>query len=90
MADSTYEIEYKKSVEKDLRKLPASQFKAVVAKIQNLATEPHPNGSVKLRGASNLFRIRHTDYRIIYQVIDNRLIVLIVKVGHRREVYREF
>ncbi|HEU5187575.1 MAG TPA: type II toxin-antitoxin system RelE/ParE family toxin [Candidatus Saccharimonadales bacterium] len=89
MADSTYEIEYKKSVEKDLRKLPASQLKAIVAKIQNLATEPHPNGSVKLHEASNLFRIRHTDYRVVYQVINNRLIVLIVKVGHRREVYRE-
>lgn len=85
-----YTIEYKKSVEKELRKLPANQLESVVTKIQGLATSPHPTGSVKLRGSSDLFRIRHADYRIVYQIIDTRLIVLIVKVGHRREVYREF
>lgn len=84
-----YKIEYKRSVEKDLRKLPAPQLKAIVFKIQSLAIEPHPSGSVKLRGSSDFFRVRHADYRIVYQVIDARLIVLIVKVGHRREVYRE-
>ena len=85
-----YKIEYKKSVEKDLRKLPAAQFKSIVAKIQALAIDPHPSGSVKLRGSSELFRVRHADYRIVYQVIDDYLIALIIKIGHRREVYRGF
>lgn len=85
-----YNIEYKKSVEKDLRKLSAFQLKGIVAKIQALAIDPHPSGSVKLRGSADLFRIRYTDYRIVYKVVDDRLVVLIVKVGHRREVYREF
>ena len=83
-----YAVEYKKSVEKELRKLPSAQLKGIVAKISALATNPHPEGSVKLRGRSDLFRIRHADYRIIYQVQDKKLIVLVVKVGHRREVYR--
>ena len=90
MANTTYTIEYKKSVEKELRKLPSTQLKAIVAKIHALAINPHPEGSVKLRGSSDLFRIRHTDYRIIYQVQDHKLMLLVVKVGHRREVYGEF
>lgn len=90
MAADAYKIQYKKSVEKDLRKLPTIQLKNIVAKISALAADPHPAGSVKLRGSSDLFRIRHADYRIIYQVLDGKLIVLVVKVGHRREVYRDF
>jgi mRNA interferase RelE/StbE len=84
-----YEIRCKKSVEKDLRKLPSAQLKSIVTKIYELAINPPPNGSVKLRGSSDFFRIRHTDYRIIYQVYDGELIVLVVKVGHRREIYRD-
>ena len=90
MASTTYTIEYKKSVEKELRKLPSTQLKSIVAKIGALAHNPHPEGSVKLRGSSDLFRIRHADYRVIYQIQDKKLILLVIKVGHRREVYREF
>jgi mRNA interferase RelE/StbE len=90
MANITYTIEYKKSVEKELRKLPPTQLKSIVAKILALATNPRPEGSVKLRGSSDLFRIRNADYRVIYQVQDKKLILLVIKVGHRREVYREF
>lgn len=90
MPGTPYTIEYKKSVEKELRKLPLTQLKGVVAKIQALADNPHPDGSVKLRGSSDLFRARHADYRIIYQVQNEQLVVLVVKVGHRREIYRDF
>lgn len=89
MTDTSYSIEYKKSVEKELRKLPSTQLKNIITKISALARNPRPTGSVKLRGASNLFRIRFADYRIIYQVHDDKLIVLVVKVGHRREIYRD-
>jgi len=90
MADIAYSIEYKKSVEKELRKLSSTQLKGIVVKIRALATNPRPEGSVKLRGSSDLFRIRHTDYRVIYQIQNEKLIILVVKVGHRPEVYREF
>jgi len=89
MSSNEYKIQYKKSVEKDLRKLPSTQLKSVVAKIRALAIDPHPNGSVKLHSSSDLFRIRHTDYRIIYQVHDDKLVILVVKIGHRREIYRD-
>ena len=90
MPTEKYTIRYKKSVEKDLRKLPVAHVKSVVAKIIALVTDPYPNGSVKLRGSVDLFRIRHADYRIIYRVQDEDLIIFVVKVGHRREVYRDF
>jgi mRNA interferase RelE/StbE len=89
MAGSPYAIEYKKSVEKELRKIPSTQLKSVITKIRALAINPRPVGSVRLRGSSDLFRIRHTDYRIIYQLHDEKLVVLVVKIGHRREVYRD-
>ena len=90
MLSDEYNIQYKRSVEKDLRKLPPPQLKGIVAKIRALSVDPHPNGSVKLRGSSDLFRARHTDYRIIYQVHDDKLVILVIKVGHRREIYRDF
>lgn len=85
-----YNLSYKKSVEKDLRKLTNIVRIAIVAKIQTLANNPQPNGSVKLRGSNNLYRIRHTDYRIIYRIESGELVVLVIKVAHRKEVYRDF
>lgn len=85
-----YTLLYKKSVEKDLRKLPVTIRKIIVKKIQSLLDDAQPNDSAKIRGASNLYRIRHTDYRIIYSINATELIIFVVKVGHRKEVYRDF
>jgi len=83
-----YRILYKKSVDKDLRKLPKATRLVIVRKIQALARDPRPRGSVKLRGSTDLYRFRHTDYRVIYNIHDGQLVILIVKVSHRRDVYR--
>ena len=83
-----YTLLYKKSVEKELRKLPKTVLAAVIDKIQALATNPQPKGAVKLRGKTNLYRIRYTDYRIIYSVDSDELIILVIKAAHRKEVYR--
>jgi len=83
-----YNILYKKSVEKDLRKLPKPILLIIVSKIQKLSENPKPNGSVKLRGATNLYRIRHADYRIIYSIDGKELTIIVIKVAHRKEVYR--
>lgn len=85
-----YTLLYKKSVEKDLRKLPVTIRKIIVKKIQSLLNNAQPNDSAKIREASNLYRIRHTDYRIVYSVNAMELIIFVVKVGHRKEVYRDF
>jgi mRNA interferase RelE/StbE len=81
-----YQIEVTRAAQRDLSSLPKSVFKRVDAKIQSLSEEPHPRGSKKLE--DNLFRVRVGDYRIIYQVISDRIVIVIVRVRHRREVYR--
>lgn len=90
MSDLRYDIRYKKSVDKELRKLSESQRQAVVQKILSLASHPRPSGSVKLRGSKDLYRVRYADYRIIYSVSDAKLTILVIKVGHRKEVYQDF
>jgi mRNA interferase RelE/StbE len=85
-----YIILYRKSVDKDLRQLPKKPRELVVKKIQALANNPRPISSIKLRGSDDLYRMRHSKYRIIYQLNDNKLTILIIKVGHRREIYRDF
>jgi mRNA interferase RelE/StbE len=89
MPPNGYRLVYKKSVDKDLRKLSESIRKQLVKKIRELSKTPRPSGSTKLRGSTDLYRIRHTDYRIIYQIKGSELIILIIKVGHRKEVYRD-
>jgi mRNA interferase RelE/StbE len=82
-----FQIEVTRAARRDLAVLPKSVFKRVDAKIQSLTKEPHPRGSKKLE--DNLFRIRVGDYRIIDQVISDRIVIVIVRVRHRREVYRD-
>ena len=84
-----YTLLYRQSVEKDLRKLPSHIRCTVVDKISKLSDDPRPNGVIKLRGADALYRIRYADYRIIYEIRDASVTVLIVKVGHRREIYKD-
>lgn len=83
-----YTIEYSKSVKKDLRKIDKSNLKVIVEKIYSLVEEPRNNGSIKLSGTRNLYRVRSGDYRIIYEIKDEVLIVLVVKIGHRKDVYK--
>ncbi|HSX02651.1 MAG TPA: type II toxin-antitoxin system RelE/ParE family toxin [Candidatus Saccharimonadia bacterium] len=90
MLEPGYQLRYKKSIDRDLRQLPDSHRQTIVAKILQLAREPRPASSTKLQGSRDLYRIRHADYRIIYQINDGQLIILVVKVGHRREVYRPY
>lgn len=90
MASPHYDIRYKRSVEKELRELPGSYRDKIAGKILALANDPRPAGSVKLRGSSDLYRIRHADYRIVYQVRDGKLTILVIKIGHRRDVYKDY
>jgi mRNA interferase RelE/StbE len=74
--------------ERDFRKLGPTVQKQLDPAIQALAENPRPPGCKKLTGEPSLWRIRSGDYRIIYQVQDQQLVVLVLKVGHRREIYR--
>ena len=83
-----YKLEYKSSVKKELSKLAKTVRLAVVHKIELLRQEPRPEGSAKLKGSSDLYRIRHGDYRVIYKIQDLVLVILIIRIGHRREIYK--
>lgn len=82
-----YEIVFRKSVAKDLRAFPKSDIRRIMQRIRALADEPRPAGCEKLSGLEQ-YRIRQGVYRIVYEIADERLLVLVVKIGHRREVYR--
>jgi len=83
-----YVLEYKSSVKKELRKLANHDRTAIVRKIENLKDNPLPEGSAKLKGSINLFRIRHGDNRIIYQLQNKVLLIIIIRIGHRLEIYK--
>jgi mRNA interferase RelE/StbE len=82
-----YKIEIKKSAVKELKKIPKNDLKKIFSKIASLGSDPRPNDSKKLSGDEK-YRIRQGKYRILYEIIDDILVVYVVKVGHRKEVYR--
>ncbi len=82
-----YKITIKKSAAKELEDIPRKELRRIVKRIQSLALNPRPQGCQKLSRQSR-FRIRQGDYRIVYSVEDKGCIVDIVKIGHRREIYR--
>lgn len=84
-----YRLEYAKPAAQELRRLPKAMLRLVIKRIEALAHEPRPEGAVSLSGEQALYRVRQGKYRVIYRVQDDVLTVLIVKVGHRGEVYRK-
>ncbi len=82
-----YQIELRRRAQRALDRLPKTDFKAVAEAIKELAQTPKPGGVEKVK-STGLWRIRQGDYRIIFDVDDNQQIVTIVRIGHRREVYR--
>ena len=84
---ASYELKFKKSVARDLRSFPKQDVKWIMQRIRSLADDPRPAGREKLSGQER-YRVRQGAYRIVYEIENARLTVLVVKVGHRREVYR--
>jgi len=85
---ASYDVEITGAAERQLRKLDRSVKRRLLDAIWRLAEEPRPPGARKLTGPDDIFRIRVGRYRILYEVRDSRLIVMVLKVGHRRDVYR--
>ena len=85
---NNYRIEFNKKYLKDLEKIPSKMQKQISEKIRDLAFNPRPKGCKKLQGSHDLYRIRCGDYRVVYTIHDGVLLILIVEVGHRREIYR--
>lgn len=84
---ASYRPQIKPSAAKELKALPSKDRRRVIARIQGLANEPRPAGCEKLSGYE-LYRVRQGDYRVLYTVQDADPLVVVFKIGHRREVYR--
>ena len=83
-----YRIVWKQSARKELRKLPKVAIARIVTLVGDLAENPVPPGVKKLAGTSHTYRIRTGNYRVVYNIDNDVLVVEIVRVGHRKEVYR--
>ena len=84
---ASYRLLIKSSAGKDIEAIPKRDRRRIVAKITSLSIDPRPPGCEKLSGHDQ-YRVRQGNYRILYEIQDLDLVVLIVKVGHRRDVYR--
>ena len=82
-----YRITFKKSVAKDLRVIPKNDIKKILSKIDALAINPRGEGCIKLLGQES-YRVRQGLYRIVYEIKDDVLVVNVVKVTHRSQVYK--
>lgn len=84
-----YKVDVGKKAKKFLSKLNAADQEMIVKRLRGLESNPRPYGHKKLQGHKGLYRVRTGDYRIIYAIKDKQLLVLVVQIGHRREIYRE-
>jgi mRNA interferase RelE/StbE len=85
---TVYAVEWSREARKALADLDRSSARRVAAACAALAGDPRPPGCLKMTGTADLWRIRVGQHRVVYTVEDRRLLVLVLRVGHRREVYR--
>ena len=83
-----YRVEVKSSAQREIARRPGDTRRRVLLAIVNLAGAPHPVGSRKIIGTDDTYRVRVGDYRVVYEVADRVLIVFIIRVAHRKDVYR--
>jgi len=83
-----YDVQIKPAARRQIRNLSKQAQPAIVAALEALAGDPRPHGVRKLTGSDDLYRIRVGDYRVVYQVRDEELLVLVVRVAHRKDAYR--
>jgi mRNA interferase RelE/StbE len=84
-----YAVQFAASADKALKRLPLAVQRRIVTAVEALSDDPRPAGVVKLAGDDNAWRIRVDDYRILYEIHDARLLVLVIRIGHRRDIYRK-
>jgi mRNA interferase RelE/StbE len=82
-----YSVELKVSARKELERLPAKLIQRIFPKLEGLAAEPRPAGCKKLKGGQREWRIRVGDYRVVYTIDDEKLLVSVMRIRHRSEVY---
>jgi mRNA interferase RelE/StbE len=85
---ASYKVEWKNSAYKELAKLPRQMIPKIVEAVGKLQENPHPPGVKKLVGSEHSYRMRVGDYRVIYEILDDKLIVEIIRVRHRKDAYK--
>ena len=85
---ASYELVFKKSITKDLRSIPKRDVRRILKRIEALRDDPRGEGCIKL-SAQERYRVRLGVYRIVYEIHDNELVVMVVKVSHRSAVYKK-
>jgi mRNA interferase RelE/StbE len=85
---ASFNLQWRTSTKKDLRKIPREMVSRIVAEVEKLADDPLPLGSEKLTGSERTYRIRVGDYRVVYELLRDAKIVEIQRVRHRKDVYR--
>ena len=85
--EMAYRIEVTPRAQKDLRALPKRESQRIARQIDALKTDPRPTGCKKLKGREDFYRVRVGDYRVVYRIQDDILLILIVRVGDRKEIY---
>ena len=85
---ASYNVELTRTAEKQLRRIAKRDRNRMVEAIRGLADTPRPNGARKLQGYDDVYRIRVGRHRVVYEVFDDRVIVIVLKVGHRKDIYK--
>ena len=84
-----YKVEWKNSAKKELKRLPRQVITKVISAVEKLPNNHHPAGSKKLVGTEHTYRLRVGDYRIVYSIQNDLLIIEVVRVAHRKDVYKK-
>ena len=84
-----YAIKFRPAVEKDIKHLPQKELIRIKRKIESLAENLPDRATTKMKGNNNFHKIRVGDYRIIYEIHDDVLVILVVKIGHRKDIYKK-
>ena len=84
---ASYKVEWKRSAVKELRDLPKDAVERILKSVEQLSANPHPIGTRKLVGSEHTYRIREGNYRVLYTVTASSMVVQIIRIGHRKDVY---
>lgn len=85
---ASYSVELTRTAEKQLRRIAKRDRNRLVEAIRGLADRPRPHGARKLQGYDDVYRVRVGQYRVVYEILEDRVIVIVLKVGHRKDIYK--
>jgi mRNA interferase RelE/StbE len=85
----TYRLEFLAAARRDLKRLPKPIQVRIAEAVRDLAENPRPPGVKKMAGEPNAWRLRVGDYRVVYEIHDGRLLILVIRLGHRKDIYRQ-